>query len=154
MSSTILVQRAKEEALLAIPQTEDRRVSIETTMDHISLNKPCGSPLGKKAGQFEFDVTLTESIQTAESLKVKYMLMLKRTAIGETCNVSGQAVLRFSGFGRDIELTSLGEEMMNEIAVEIFRKNYETVYLLHDAFGIEAPSPWITQDVFFSHPRA
>jgi len=58
--------------------------------------------------------------------------------------------VRFSQFNPSREFHALGDDITNEIAVEIFRKNYEAVYLLHESLGMDAPSPWITQEVSLS----
>ena len=58
--------------------------------------------------------------------------------------------MRFSRSGSWRDFQALGDDITNEMAVEIFRKNYEAVYLLHEALGMDAPSPWITQEVSLS----
>jgi len=68
----------------------------------------------------------------------------------QTCTVSGTAKFRFAQVTPERDMQGLESDLMNEMAVEIFRENYETVFLLHESLGAEAPSPWITRRVTVS----
>jgi len=143
MSATIQVQRTSEQELAV------RIVSVESRIDSISLSKS-GVARGPRAGGFDFDVDLDESSRTKDTLNVKYSFKFGNPSSGETCKVSGQAVLRFSQFNPEADFHTLGNDITNEMAVEIFRSNYESTYLLLDALGMDAPSPWVTQGVSLS----
>lgn len=151
MSSTIQVQRTRG----AEPQPagiEGARLLVESTVDRISLVRSEGATRSPRA-KFDFDIDMTESGRAGDILRVRYSFLFKRLAAGEFCSVSGRAALRLAGYGADTDLSQLDGDTINMIAVEIFRRNYESVYLLHGALGMEAPSPWITEDVFFSQPH-
>lgn len=150
MSSTMQVQRPTEEARLSKPDLGVRIVSVDSRIDNITLVKMDGRAEGFKAGQFDFDVDLIESNRTEDSLTISYSFGFGRPSSGQFCKVGGKAVLRFSQFNPKADFHTLGNDITKEMALEIFRKNYETIYLLHDALAIEAPSPWITQDVSLS----
>lgn len=103
-----------------------------------------------KSEPLEFEVELTEVNRISDGLRVKYAMRFGRTLSGEKCTVSGEAALHFASFNADALLDSIGGDITNDIATEIFRKNYETIYLLHSSMGLESPSPWITHDVSLS----
>jgi len=125
-------------------------LSVESRIDRISLSDAGGKKHSPRNTHFDFDVDLDESSRTADSLNVKYAFKFGKASSGSTCNVSGVAVLHFSHFNPEADFHSLGNDITNEMAIEIFRKNYESVYLLHEALGMEAPSPWITHGVSLS----
>src|SRR5579863_3354022 len=125
-------------------------VSLETTIDSISLMKAGRDVKPSAEHPFEFDVDLDESKRTSDSLSVRYSFTFGRPSTGQVCRVSGGAVVRFNRFNPSGGFQSLGDDLTNEIVVAIFRKNFESVYLLHDAMKMEAPSPWITQGVTLS----
>jgi hypothetical protein len=140
-----------------IEKTEDGKadlgiqiVSLQTTIDKISLMKAGREVKPGVKHPFEFDVDIDESARTKDSLSVRYSFTFGRPSAGQVCRISGGAVVKFSRFNPSGEFQSLGEELTHEIVVAIFRKNFESVYLLHDAMKMEAPSPWITQDVSLS----
>jgi hypothetical protein len=125
-------------------------VSVQTTIDNISLIKAGRDVKTSAKHPFEFDVDLDESGRTKDSLSVRYAFTFGRPSAGQVCKISGAAVVKFAGFNPSREFQGLGDDLTNEIVVAIFRKNFESVYLLHDAMKMEAPSPWITQDVSLS----
>jgi hypothetical protein len=144
MSSITLVQRPRQQDLSV------RIVSVQSRIDSVSLTRAGGVAKTPKGGAFDFDVDMSESSRTKDSLTVSYTFKLGRRSSGQVCRISGEAVIRFSRFNPEADFHTLGNDITNEMAVEIFRSNYEAMYLLHDALGMEAPSPWITQDVSLS----
>jgi hypothetical protein len=150
MPSVIQIQRPREEARLADREQGIRLASIQSRIDSISLAKAGGKNDASRNSPFDFDVELDEVSRTSDSLRVKYAFTFGIASSGQICKVGGVAVLCFSGFDPEADFHSLGNDITNEMAVEIFRKNYESVYLLHDALGMEAPSPLITQGVSLS----
>jgi hypothetical protein len=147
MPSTVLVQRPKEQAQVAEEDLAVRIVSVESRIGSISITNPGRDSQASGARAFDFEVDLSESGRAEDGLSVRYKFAIGRPSSGQACRMSGTAVVRFSRSGTGSDFHHLGNDVSNMIAVEIFRKEYEAVYLLHDALGIAAPSPWITQDV-------
>lgn len=150
MPSAMQIQETRDEPQLAKPGLGIQIVSVESRIDFISLTTAVGSGRAPDAKPFEFDVNLNESKRTEDSLTLKYSFSFGRPSAGQTCKVSGKAVVRFSQFNPARDSHTLGNDISNEMTIEIFRKNYELVYLLHEALGVEAPSPWIMQGVSLS----
>jgi hypothetical protein len=149
MSSSILLQRPREEPLVAEADLRIRIVSVECRIDGISISSVSGGARGSKE-EFKFDVEMTESRRMKDSLAVKYSFTFGRPSSGQICKVNGEAAFKFSRLDPESDMHALGGEIDNEMAVEIFRKNFEVVYLLHDTLSLDAPSPWITQEVSLS----
>ncbi len=150
MPSALLVQKPTEEAQVAEASLGIRILSVESKIDSICLTAAGGRVIASGPRPFDFDVELSEEARTQDSLSVRYSFTVGRPSSGQVCKVSGKAAVRFSQFNPESDFHTLGNDISNEIAVEIFRKNYESVYLLHAALAMDAPSPWITQDVSLS----
>lgn len=150
MASALLVQRPKEEAQLADAGEGVRIVSVESRIDSISLSKGERDTRLTESRPFDFDVDMSELSRSQDGLSVRYSFTFGRPASGRACKVSGIALVRFSRFNPTTDFQTLGNDVTSEMAVEIFRRNYEFVYLLHDAVAMEAPSPWVTQSVSLS----
>jgi len=150
MASAVLVQRPREGVQLADDSHEVRIASVESRIVSISLTKVEREARGLESKPFDFDVDLSESARTEDTLSVRYSYTFGRPPSGQVCKVSGTALVRFSQFNPTSDFHTLGNDITSEMAVEIFRKNYENVYLLLDALSMDAPSPWITQDVSLS----
>jgi hypothetical protein len=149
MPSAMLVQEPRE-AQLAKAGLGVRIVSIESRVDNISLSATEGRKRVSESRPFDFDVDLSEEARTQDRLSVRYSFTFGKHSSGQVCRVSGKAAVRFSQFNPSRDFHALGDDITNEMAVEIFRKNYEAVYLLHESLGVDAPSPWITQEVSLS----
>lgn len=149
MPSALLVE-PRMEAQLAEPSLGIEIASVESRIDKIYLSAPGGAIRTAGASPFEFDVELSESGRTEGSLSVRYSYSFGRPSSGQVCKISGKAVVRFSQINPGRDFHTLGNDISNHMAVEIFRKNYETAYLLHSAMSMDPPSPWITQDVCLS----
>ena len=150
MTSAVLVQEPREGARLANGDLGVRIVSVESSIDSISLSAAERRREGSEPRPFDFDVDLSESARTEDRLSVRYSFTFGRPSSGQVCKVSGTAAVRFSQFNPSRDFHTLGDDITNEMAIEIFRKNYEAVYLLHEALAMDAPSPWVTQEVSLS----
>jgi hypothetical protein len=147
MTAQVLIREERRDSQLTEPSGEFRILSVDSRIDRIYLSNAGVDPKASKSKPFEFDVDLSESGRTRDSLSVRYSYTFGRPMGGQVCKISGKAVVRFSSFTPGKDFHTLGSEITNEIAVQIFRKNYEAAYLLHEALRMEAPSPWITQSV-------
>jgi len=150
MPSTVLVERPKEEAQLPGGSQGVRIAAVESRICGISLTRAERDAQAIEARPFDFDVDLSESARTEDTLSVRYSYTFGRPATGQVCKVNGTALVRFSQFNPADDFHTLGNDITSEMAVEIFRKNYETVYLLLEALSMDAPTPWITREVSLS----
>lgn len=150
MSSAVLVNG--ESGAVQAPETELglRIVAVESQIQRISAGCPGGGIGRWDGGQFGFDVSMTEKARTSDSMSVSFTFSFGKKSNGQSCEVSGEAVFRFSSLHPSSDLHAFGSEIDNEMAVAVFRQNFETIYLLHQALGLESPSPWVTQDVSIS----
>lgn len=145
MTTAMLVQEEKAKAGPGV-----QVVSVDSTIDGISLCRPARDARSSEARPFDFDVELSESAWSEDTFSVRYRFRFGVPASGQACKVSGRAVVRFSQYNPVEDLQTLGSDVTNEMVVEIFRKNYEAVYLLHEALGMNPPTPWITHGVSLS----
>jgi hypothetical protein len=130
---------------LLVQSLAPRVVLLESSVSKISISGSKGRM--PQVSGFDFDVDLSEVSRTKEILEVEYCFRFGSRSHGNECEIGGRARLRIGSAGGESSMQDLGPGVTNEIVVGIFRRNYESVYLLHRSLGIEAPSPWITQDV-------
>jgi hypothetical protein len=148
MSAQMLVQRQNEEAQASVSVAGIQ--ILETRINSMSISRARTGGAALKGKPFDFEVNLNEMSRSGDKLLVGYSFSFGKLSSGQVCKMSGQALVRFTQFGSEKDYNYLGEEITNDLAVEIFRRNYEATYLLHESVGMDAPSPWITQDVSLS----
>lgn len=148
-TSAVLVQEAEVEQKLEGPVNGVRILEVSSRIDKLAM-VASKNGVGRSANPFDFEMGMTETGRTRDSLSLNFAFSFGKSSTGQSCSMAGSAVLRFANFSPDGDLSSLGSDIDNEMAIEIFRSNYEAIYLLHESLGMEAPTPWITQDVCLS----
>ncbi len=150
MSSQILVQERRNKEAPIAARAGNQILSVESRIDNIFPSNTGMCPRGSLAGPFDFDVNLTERGRTGDSMRVGFSFSFGRPSTGQVCKFNGEAIVNFSRFNPERGFQYLGDDLTNEMAVEIFRKNYESIFLLHESLSMDAPSPWTTKDSFVS----
>lgn len=150
MTTAVLLQEGQDDA----QGNPVRILSVDSKVTGISLSRAAEAEKPDKNQGFDFSVDLDEQARTGDTLRIRYSLMFGKHGDTQVCRVDGEADVRFSHFDRQTDMRMLGDDLTNEMVVEIFRRSYEPIYLLHHSLGVEAPSPWITRDVSLTSGRA
>jgi hypothetical protein len=89
-----------------------------------------------------------KEIETAKGrLRLKYTLYLDSNPAVERAELSGEVTITSPAISAVTDLQALGEDKISEIAMGIYAKNYEILYLTFQSAGLVAPSPFLIQDV-------
>jgi len=89
-----------------------------------------------------------KEIETAKGrLRLKYTLFLDANPAVERAELSGEVTITSAAISAVTDLQALGEEKISDIAMGIYAKNYEILYLTFQSAGLVAPSPFLVQDV-------
>jgi hypothetical protein len=89
-----------------------------------------------------------KEIETAKGrLRLKYTLYLDANPAVERAELSGEVTITSPAISSVTDLQALGEDKISDIAMGIYAKNYEILYLTFQSAGLVAPSPFLIQDV-------
>lgn len=89
-----------------------------------------------------------KEVETAKGrLRLKYTLYLDANPAVERAELSGEITITSPAISAVTDLQALGEDKISDIAMQIYAKNYETLYLTFQTAGLVAPSPLLIQDV-------
>lgn len=89
-----------------------------------------------------------KEIETAKGrLRLKYTLYIDANPAVERGELGGEVTITSPAISAVTDLQALGEEKISDIAMQIYAKNYETLYLAFQTAGLVAPSPFLIQDV-------
>jgi len=126
-----------------------RVVSVEAVLRRFCFARgnPHSHPFG---GEFDFEADMAETGRSADRVQVKFSLSFGKEETGQHCELEGTANFHFTHLDPRFDLEFMGTELQNEMSIQLYRRYYDLVYLVHDTFGVEAPSPWIVQDVSLS----
>jgi len=91
-----------------------------------------------------------KEVETAKGrLRLKYTLYLDANPAVERAELSGDVTITSPAITAVTDLQALGDEKISDIAMRIYAKNYETLYLTLQSSGLVAPPPHLIQDVHF-----
>ena len=96
---------------------------------------------------FDLGADIKEIETTKGRLRLKYTLFVDANPAVERAELQGEVTITSAGISPVTDLQALGEEKVSEIAMKIYRSNFEILYLTLESAGLTAPSPWLTQDV-------
>jgi len=89
-----------------------------------------------------------KEVETAKGrLRLRYSLYLDASPAVERAELHGEATITHPSISVITDMQALSEDMISDIAMEIYSKNYEVLYLIFESAGLVAPSPLLIQDV-------
>ena len=121
---------------------------LNCTLSKIKVSKLTlghGTTLPKVSFDLGADI---KEVETAKGrLRLKYTLYLDANPAVQRAELSGEVTITSAAISAVTDLQALGEEKISEVAMQIYAKNYETLYLVFQTAGLVAPSPHLIQDV-------
>jgi len=120
------------------------------TLSKIKVSKlTLGHSTAMPKVSFDLGADIKE-VETAKGrLRLKYTLYLDANPAVERAELSGEVTITSPAISAVTDLQALGEEKISEIAMGIYAKNYEVLYLTFQSAGLVAPSPLLIEDVHF-----
>ena len=89
-----------------------------------------------------------KEVETAKGrLRLKYTLYVDANPAVQRAELQGEVIITSPAISSVTDLQALGNEKVSEIAMQIYSKNYETLYLTFETLGLMVPSPLLIQDV-------
>ncbi len=89
-----------------------------------------------------------KEIETANGrLRLRYTLFIDANPAVERAELEGEVTITSPRITKVTDLQALGEDKISAIAMQIYQKNFESLYLTLETAGLAAPSPWLIQDV-------
>jgi hypothetical protein len=98
---------------------------------------------------FDLGADIKEVETTKGRLRLRYTLYLDANPAVERAEISGEVTITSPTITAVTDLQALGEDKVSEVAMQIYAKNYELLYLTFQSAGLVAPSPLLIQDVHF-----
>ena len=96
---------------------------------------------------FDLGADIKEIETTKGRLRLKYTLYIDANPAVERAELRGEVTITSAAISAVTDLQALGEDKISDIALQIYRRNFEVLYLVLESAGLMAPSPWLIQDV-------
>jgi hypothetical protein len=122
--------------------------NFNCTLSKIKVSKlTLGHSTAVPPVSFDLGADIKEVETVKGRLRLKYTLYLDANPAVERAELSGEVTITSPAISAVTDLQALGEDKISEIAMGIYAKNYETLYLTFQSAGLVAPSPFLIQDV-------
>lgn len=126
-------------------------LELNDMVSSISRVKVSRLTLGQDKRQPKVTFDLGADIKEAETargrLTLKFVLYIDAIPAIQRAELEGTVAIMSPLITPVTDLQALGDEKISEMAMQIYQKNYELVYLLFTSEGLSAPSPWLIRDV-------
>ena len=103
-------------------------------------------PDGTKVS-FDLHVDIKQASRSGTALKLRYSIGIETFPLIYRAEIAGSAELNAELMAKDESLEDLGEGVLSDVALQIFRQNFETLYLALSTMGVDSPSPWLVREV-------
>jgi len=119
---------------------------VETSLRGVSLNRR-GELAKSSPADFDVNIEFGETTRSQKGrFNLKYSISIRNAPSTQEARLHGEAVVDVPWAETDDILLET-DAVMNTLATEIFKKDYETIYLLYASLGLEAPAPSLTENV-------
>lgn len=89
-----------------------------------------------------------KEVETAKGrLRLKYTLYIDANPAVQRAELEGEVLITSPAITAVTDLQALGEDKISDIAMQVYARNYEILYLTLESAGLAAPSPLLIQDV-------
>lgn len=103
-------------------------------------------PEGTKVS-YDLNVDIKQASRKGPELKLRYAIGIETFPAICRAEIAGWATLNAETLAKEENLEDLGESVLGDVALEIYRQNFEPLYLTLTTMGMDSPSPWLVKDV-------
>ena len=122
-------------------------LQVESTIDKVRVTRLAMGYGKVPKPNFDLGADLKELSREGSKLTVKYTLYLDTFPAVQRVELHGVATIRSPLIDPHADDGDVSESLLSDVALEIFRNHYSTIYLLFDSMRLPFPSPWVVKDV-------
>jgi len=119
-----------------------------TTINRVKISRlTLGQETKLPKVTFDLGADIKESETAKGRLTLKFVLYIDSLPSIQRAELGGTVTFLSDAITLVTDLKDLGDEKISEMAMEIYKQNYEMLYLVFSTEGLSAPSPWLIRDV-------
>jgi hypothetical protein len=125
-------------------QVEAHLTKLRTSL--VAIKPPQGAKY-----TFDLQADIKTVSRDGAKIKLRYAIDIETFPLIYRVQIGGFATASVDMLAKDENLEDLGEAVLSDVALQIYRSNYEALYLALATQGLDAPSPWLVKDVHLAH---
>jgi len=122
-------------------------INVENLLTKIRVSRLSLNPLDGRSPSFDLSADFREISRAGGKVKLRYSLTVDTFPLVERAGVEGFAIVDESLIVPKDQSGETDGAVLDELAVAIFRSDYESLYLLFDTLRVASPSPWLVREV-------
>lgn len=122
-------------------------MNVENLLTKIRVARVSLNPLNGRAPTFELSADFREISRAAGKVKLRYSLTVDTFPLVQRAGVEGFAIVDEKMITPPDQAGETDGAVLDELAVAIFRSDFESLYLLSDTLKLASPSPWVVREV-------
>jgi hypothetical protein len=124
-----------------------RMLKVESQLTKLRTTLVAIRPLGDTKVSFDLQADIKAVSRDGPRIKIRYSIDIETYPLIYRAEIGGFAHANAEMLAKEESIEDLGQEVLGDIALQIFRQNYESLYLTLATQGLDAPSPWLVKDV-------
>jgi len=120
---------------------------VSTSLTKIRVVKVTNRDEKYPRAAFGLSADMKEVGRSGNNLKLRFTIAVETNPLVQRAELQGRVDVRIDPALLAATGGQLGEDFASELALEIYKRHYQTIYSLFDSLSLESPSPWLLRDV-------
>lgn len=120
---------------------------VESHLTRLRTSVVAMKPVEGTKVTFDLQADVKAVARNGARVKLRFAIGIETFPLIYRAEMGGFAFASLDTLAMDEGLEDLGEGVLSDIILQVFRSNYEPLYLALSTMGVSAPSPWLVQDV-------
>ena len=126
-------------------------LKVDAQMTKLRTSMVAIKPAEGAKVSYDLQADIRAVARDGPSIKLRYSIGIETFPLVYRAEMGGVAMANAEMLAKDENIEDLGEAVLGDIALQIYRQNYESLYLALSSLGLDAPSPWLVREVHLEH---
>jgi hypothetical protein len=128
-----------------------RMLKVESQLTKLRTNLVAIRPPDGTKISYDLQADIKAVSRDGTRIKIRFAINIDTFPLIYRAEIGGFALANAEMLAKEESIEDLGEEVLGDIALQIFRQNFEALYLTLATQGLDAPSPWLVRDVHMAN---
>lgn len=120
---------------------------VESSNTRVRCSRLTSDPGNSGEVRFSMNTSFREKSVSGSKMTLVYTIVIETYPLVERAELGGDVTVELPAIGNAPQV--LTQSLLTELAIQLYRKNYDTLYLIFESLGLRPPSPWMIRDVHF-----
>jgi hypothetical protein len=118
-----------------------------SSLTRVRVTRVTNRPEKYPRAAFGLSADMKEVGRSGDTLKLRFSIAVETNPLVQRAELEGRVEVKLDSGLLAATGGQLGEDFASELALELYKLYYQTVYSLFDTLSLDSPSPWLLRDV-------